>query len=62
MSTQTCTEHGEDVVVFQGVRNSLCPLCEANTTIEDLKQKVEDLEGERDSLDSEIASLKEDLG
>ena len=49
MSNQTCTEHGNTVVVYQGdYRSSRCPLCAAETELDDLKQKIEDLEAERD--------------
>ncbi len=53
----TCINHqnGRAVVIHQG--NGACPLCTAEATIEDLKQQVEDLEGERDSLQLEVDAL-----
>jgi hypothetical protein len=70
MSTQVCQEHGADVVVYQVVyqvtsriasRWSSCPLCTANTNVEDLKQQVEDLEAERAGLKDDITDLKMEL-
>ena len=41
MSTQVCQEHGADVVVYQADYRSSCPLCTANTEVDDLKQQGE---------------------
>lgn len=58
MNTIVCTNHGQDVVVYQGEYNSTCPFCQANIVIEDLNQKIEDLESELDGAIEDLENLK----
>lgn len=59
MSTYTCTEHGETVVVYQGGGyQPPCPLCEAEGKVEDLTEELEDVRGERDSYKDEVDSIQ----
>jgi hypothetical protein len=61
MSTQTCTEHGEDVVVYQGVRFTPCPLCAAASRIGDLEAQVERLDEEVNGLGSDLCDAQHEL-
>lgn len=69
MSIQTCTKHqqwinghnDEMIVVYQAnvISFQPCPLCSANSEIEQLKQDIEDLTAERDSLQAQVSDDEE---
>jgi cell division protein FtsB len=70
MKPYVCDNHRDDVMVYQATYpNTACPLCQALTDLEDLRQQIEDLTTERDGLSEENLdltaerdSLQEELG
>jgi len=60
VSLQTCTRHGEAVVVYNGTRDTDCPLCAADENVDDLKKQIEDITSERDSLQDQVEAIEGD--
>jgi hypothetical protein len=52
MSTFVCEDHGENIVVFQGFRTTICPFCVAEQTIADLQNEVDDMKAARDNMEA----------
>jgi hypothetical protein len=63
MSTQTCTDHGEDVVVYQAnvPRLQQCPLCVAENQVRGLESTIDSLQDDIKDLESECADLKDEI-
>lgn len=53
---QVCSEH-HDEIVFDGRR---CPLCEANSEIDTMKDQIDELERTIDARDAAIEELTQD--
>ena len=63
MSMETCTEHDDVVIVYDGHGNyrSPCPLCDAVQTANDLVEAIEDLQAERDRLKGDLAEQNDTI-
>lgn len=60
MNMETCTEHDDAVVVYDGWGNvrRFCPFC---TLKEESERKIDKLEDENSSLDSKVDALEYEL-
>jgi hypothetical protein len=63
MSLETCSSGHEEIVYSEGYRSgrrSKCPLCEANSKIEELETSVAEYEVNVQELRDEISALEGD--
>ena len=64
MSMETCTEHDDVAVVYDGhgYRNTQCPLCEAESQIKTMEDKAEEAEATIADLKVELKEAQESQG
>jgi hypothetical protein len=64
MSMETCTEHDDVVIVYDGHGNyrSPCPLCEAESQIKTMEDKAEEAEATIADLKMELKEAQESQG